>query len=111
MTVAVGQRFETDLPARLDRLPWSRWHWRVVVALGITWTLDGLEVTIVGAVASVLGRPDALGLADHQIGLAGSAYLAGAIAGALCFGHLTDQLGRKRLFLASLSLYLVATLL
>jgi MFS family permease len=103
--------FETDLPARLDRLPWSRWHWRVVVALGITWTLDGLEVTIVGAVASVLGRPDALGLADHEIGLAASAYLAGAIAGALCFGHLTDELGRKRLFLASLSLYLVATLL
>ncbi len=103
--------FETDLPARLDRLPWSRWHWRVVFALGITWTLDGLEVTIVGAVASVLGRPEALALGDRQIGLAGSAYLAGAIAGALCFGHLTDQLGRKRLFLASLSLYLVATLL
>jgi MFS family permease len=110
-SVPHAETIETDIPARLDRLPWSRWHWRVVGALGITWTLDGLEVTIVGAVASVLGRPDTLGLSDREIGLAASAYLAGAIAGALCFGHLTDSLGRKRLFLVSLSVYLVASLL
>src|SRR6188508_1140732 len=79
----------TDLPLRLDRLPWSRFHWRVVIALGVTWLLDGLEVTVVGAVASVLERPDTLALESSQVGLAGSAYLAGAITGALVFGHLT----------------------
>jgi MFS family permease len=101
----------TDLPLRLDRLPWSRFHWLVVVALGVTWLLDGLEVTIVGAVASVLERPDTLGLTSTQIGWAGSAYLAGAISGALLFGHLTDRFGRKRLFLITLALYVAATLL
>jgi len=101
----------TDLPLRLDRLPWSRFHWLVVIALGVTWLLDGLEVTIVGAVASVLERSDTLGLTSTQIGWAGSAYLAGAISGALVFGHLTDRFGRKRLFLITLAIYVAATTL
>jgi len=102
---------ETDIPARLDRLPWSAWHWRVVVALGVTWVLDGLEVTLVGAVAGALVRPDTLALTEQEIGAAATAYLAGAILGALVFGRLTDLVGRKRLFLVTLSVYLVATLL
>ncbi len=99
----------TDIPLRLDRLPWSRFHWLVVISLGITWVLDGLEVTIVGAVASVLERPDTLALTSSQVGMAGSAYLAGAISGALIFGHLTDKFGRKKLFLLTLALYVAAT--
>jgi len=106
------ERFlRTDLPLRLDRLPWSRFHWLVVISLGVTWLLDGLEVTVVGAVASTLERPDTLALTSTQVGWAGSAYLAGAITGALLFGHLTDRFGRKRLFLVTLALYVVATLL
>jgi len=101
--------FETDVPARLDRLAWSRFHWLVVIALGVTWALDGLEVTIVGALGSVLEEPGTLGLSATQVGLAGSAYIAGAIFGALFFGHLTDRHGRKRLFLITLSLYALAT--
>ena len=110
MTLAAGTRFETTVPARLDRLPWSRWHWRVVMALGITWMLDGLEVTIVGSVAPMLQHADTLHLSDSEIGLTASAYLAGAIIGALVFGRLTDVFGRKRLFLITLGLYLAATL-
>jgi MFS family permease len=106
-----GTRIETDLPGRLDRLPWSRWHWKVVIALGVTWVLDGLEVTLVGAVASVLGETDTLHLSEREIGAAASAYLFGAIAGALIFGRLTDSLGRKKLFLVTLGVYLTATLL
>jgi MFS family permease len=111
MKVAAGEWFETDLPARLDRLPWSRWHARAVLALGITWILDGLEVTLVGSVAGVLREPGTLHLSDSQIGAAASAYLAGAIAGALVFGRLTDTLGRRRLFFVTLSVYLAATLM
>jgi MFS family permease len=99
------------VPARLDRLPWSSWHWRVVAALGITWLLDGLEVTIVGSVAPMLQRPDTLNFTDSEIGLTASAYLAGAIIGALVFGRLTDVFGRKRLFLITLGVYLTATVL
>src|SRR5213593_3199095 len=101
--------FETDIPARLDRLPWSRFHWLVVVALGITWALDGLEVTIVGALGGVLEERGTLGLSATQVGLAGTVYIAGALIGALLFGHLTDRHGRKRLFLITLSLYVLAT--
>jgi MFS family permease len=101
--------FETDIPARLDRLAWSRFHWLVVVALGITWALEGLEVTIVGAIGSVLEEPGTLGLSATEVGLAGTTYIAGAIIGALLFGHLTDRYGRKRLFLITLSLYALAT--
>jgi MFS family permease len=100
---------ETDVPARLDRLPWSGWHTLVVAALGITWLLDGLESNLAGALAGVLKRPDTLGLSDAQIGLSGSIYLLGSVAGALVFGYATDRLGRKRLFSVTLMLYLTAT--
>ena len=99
------------IPARLDGLPWSRWHWRVVVALGVTWLLDGLEVTVVGSLGAVLQRPDTLGLSAAAIGWTGSAYVAGAIIGAIAFGRLADRLGRKRLFLITLAVYVVATVL
>ena len=102
---------ETDIPARLDRLPWSRWHWLVVIALGITWVLDGLEVTLAGAVGGVLKRADTLALSDAQVGASATAYLLGAVAGALLFGYATDRLGRKRLFTITLLVYLVATAL
>ena len=80
-----GETFETDVPQRLDRLPWSRWHWRIVVALGVTWVLDGLEVTIVGALGAALTRPETLGLRESEVGLAASAYLAGTVGGAILF--------------------------
>jgi MFS family permease len=99
----------SDVPARLDALPWSRWHWRVVFALGVAWMLDGLEVTIVGSVGSVLERADTLALTAAQIGWAGSIYVSGAVAGALLFGRLADRLGRKRLFLLTLLVYMGAT--
>jgi MFS family permease len=108
--VSLGTRFLTDIPSRLDRLPWSRWHARIVLALGITWTLDGLEVTLVGAVGNTLRSQSTLGLSESQIGASASAYLAGATVGALVFGRLTDALGRKRLFFATLGVYLLATL-
>ena len=103
--------FQTDVPARLDRLPWSRWHWRVVLALGITWVIDGLEVTLVGSVSPVLQRPDTLNFSSTQNGLLNTAYLIGAVVGALIFGYLTDLLGRKKLFTITLGLYLIAAFL
>ncbi len=106
-----GTTLLTDIPKRLDRLGWAPWHWRVVIALGVTWILDGLEVTIVGSVASVLREPETLNLSETQIGASASAYLAGAVIGSLIFGRLTDHLGRKRLFLVTLAIYLGATLL
>src|SRR3977135_2198107 len=101
----------TVIPARMDRLPWSAWHWRIVIALGITWVLDGLEVTIVGALGGVLTEPGTLHLSEAQVGLAGSLYVGGAVLGALFFGYLTDRLGRKLLFMITLAVYLTATLL
>jgi MFS family permease len=103
--------FSSAIPARLDALPWSRWHWRVVVALGITWLLDGLEVTVVGSLGAALQRPETLGLSAADIGWAGSAYIGGAVLGALYFGRLADRLGRKRLFLITLAVYVAATVL
>ena len=102
--------FDTDVPARLDRLPWSRFHWLVIVALGIAWVLDGLEVTIVGSLSGALTESPVLHLSAEQVGLAASAYLVGAVAGALFFGWLTDRLGRKKLFSITVLLYLVATI-
>ena len=104
-----GTVVETDIPARLDALPWSRFHTLVVVALGITWILDGLEVTLTGALAGVLKESSTLALTNAEIGLASSAYLAGAVLGALFFGWLTDRFGRKTLFFVTLAIYLTAT--
>lgn len=109
--VAPGTRFLSDVPVRLDRLPWSRWHSRVLIALGVTWMLDGLEVTLVGAVAPLLASPDTLGMSEAQIGAAATAYLAGAVVGALVFGRLSDMFGRKRLFFVTLALYIGATVM
>jgi len=99
----------SDVPARLDRLPWSSWHRLVVIALGITWLLDGLEVMLAGSLVGILKDPRALGLSDAQIGVSGTAYLMGAVIGALVFGYATDRLGRRKLFLVTLALYLSAT--
>ena len=102
----------TDVPARLDRLPWARFHWLVVIGLGTVWILDGLEVTIVGSMSEALKPADTgLGLSSFDIGLAGAIYVAGACLGALVFGHLTDRFGRKKLFLITLTLYAIATVL
>ena len=100
----------TRIPARLDRLPWSRFHWRVVLGLGTVWILDGLEVTIIGFLAPTLvAKGSGIDLTNGDIALAASIYIAGACLGALFFGQLTDRFGRKRLFLLTLLLYLIAT--
>jgi MFS family permease len=100
---------ESDAPARLDRLPWGRFHTLVVVALGITWILDGLEVTLAGALSGALKESPTLHFSNADVGLAGSAYLAGAVLGAMFFGWLTDRWGRKKLFFITVVVYLVAT--
>jgi MFS family permease len=100
---------ETDIPARLDRLPWDRFHTRVVIALGITWVLDGLEVTLAGALAGALKASPVLHFTNTEVGIASSAYLSGAVLGAFVFGWLTDRLGRKKLFFITLAAYLTAT--
>jgi len=109
VTGGTGDVVRTDIPQRLDRLPWSRWHWLVVVALGVTWILDGLEVTLVGSIAGALTDKDTLGFTTSQATAAGSFYLAGAVAGALFFGYLTDRFGRRKLFMITLGIYLVFT--
>jgi MFS family permease len=109
VTGGTGETIKTDIPARLDRLPWSRWHWLVIIALGITWILDGLEVTLVGSISGVLTDKSTLALSTAQATAAGSFYLGGAVAGALLFGYLTDRFGRKKLFMITLGVYLVFT--
>ena len=104
-----GSIVETDVPARLDRLPWSSWHTRIIAALGTSWLLDGLEVTLVGSLAGILESRSGLGLTDPQVSGAATTYLAGAVLGALLFGYLTDRLGRRKLFLVTLATYSLAT--
>ena len=103
--------FQTDIPARLDRLPWVRFHWLLVTALGVTWLLDGLEATLVAALAPTLLDKNTLHLAPNEVGLSQSMYLAGAIGGAIVFGYLADRLGRKRLFTVTLLIYLTGAAL
>jgi len=104
-----GETIESRVPARLDRMPWSRWHWLIVVSLGATWILDGLEVTLAGSLGGILTRRETLGLTDTQVGASATFYLAGAVLGALLFGYGTDRLGRKKLFFVTVAVYLIAT--
>jgi MFS family permease len=106
-----GQTIESYVPARLDALPWSSWHWLIVVSLGATWILDGLEVTLAGALGGVLTHHDTLGLSDAQVGASATCYLAGAVIGALLFGYGTDRFGRKKLFFITVAVYLIGTAL
>ena len=103
---------ETNIPARLDRLPWSRWHWRILIGLGTVWILDGLEVTIVGSIAGAISaKGSGINISAADVaGWAASMYVAGACVGALLFGQLTDRFGRKRLFMITLGVYLAATI-
>ncbi len=94
---------ETDIPQRLDRLPWSGWHMRILTALGTSWILDGLEVTLVGSLSGILESAHGLKLTDPEVTGAATTYLAGAVLGALLFGYLTDRLGRRKLFLVTLA--------
>ncbi|HSZ41334.1 MAG TPA: MFS transporter [Trebonia sp.] len=105
------QTVKTRVPARLDRLPWSSWHWMIIIGLGTVWILDGLEVTIVGTLSGQLGKPGSgIAITQAQVsGLGAAMYVAGACAGALFFGWLTDRFGRKKLFMITLGLYLLAT--
>src|SRR3954451_2748219 len=106
MAASAGETITTRIPGRMERPPWSRWHWLIVGGLGTVWILDGLEVTIVGAIASRLQDKGALGLTASQIGLAATLYVAGACVGALFLGRLTDKMGRKLLFMITLGVYL-----
>lgn len=111
MAADAAGKLTTDIPFRLDRLPWAKWHWVIVIGLGITWILDGLEVTIVGTIGPTLTSRQGLNLSDTQAGLAATTYLIGACVGALVFGYLTDKFGRKKLFMITLVWYLVSTVL
>ncbi len=108
--MAEHKTIETQVPARLDRLPWSSWHTRIITALGVSWLLDGLEVTLVGSLSGILESKSGLSLTDSQVTGAATTYLAGAVCGALLFGYLTDRLGRRKLFLVTLATYSLATL-
>jgi MFS family permease len=109
--MANGETIESYVPARLDRLPWSSWHWLIVVSLGATWILDGLEVTLAGALGGVLTLPGTLGLTPARVGASATCYLAGAVVGALLFGYGTDRFGRKKLFFITVAVYLIGTAL
>ena len=103
--------FTTDIPLRLDRLPWSRWHVRVAIALGVTFLLDGLEGGVGGSISGALKAANTLHLSDSQLGITSTGYLLGAVFGALIFGYLADVYGRKTLFFWTLSLYVCSTAL
>src|SRR5947209_12638452 len=90
-----GEAIESYVPARLDRMPWSRWHWLIVISLGATWILDGLEVTLAGSLGGILTRRETLGLTDTEVGATATCYLAGAVIGALLLGYGTDRFGRS----------------
>jgi MFS family permease len=107
----MGETIESYVPARLDRLHWSRWHWLIVLSLGATWILDGLEVTLAGSLAGILTRRETLGLTESEVGASASCYLAGAVIGALIFGYGTDRFGRKKLFFITVAVYLTGTAL
>ena len=109
--MANGETVESYVPARLDRMPWSRWHWLIVVSLGATWILDGLEVTLAGSLGGILTRRETLGLTDTEVGATATCYLAGAVIGALLFGYGTDRFGRKKLFFITVAVYLIGTAL
>jgi Arabinose efflux permease len=109
--MASGETIESYVPSRLDGLPWSRWHWLIVVALGATWILDGLEVTLAGALGGILTRPDTLGLTPVEVGASATYYLTGAVIGALLFGYGADRFGRKKLFFITVAVYLFGTAL
>src|SRR5438093_7938139 len=106
-----GETIESYVPARLDRMPWSSWHWLIVLSLGATWILDGLEVTLAGAVGGILTRHETLGLTDTEVGASATCYLTGAVLGALLFGYGTDRFGRKKLFFITVAVYLLGTAL
>src|SRR5919204_1683313 len=97
------------VPARLDRLPWTRFHWRVILGLGAAWILDGLEIQIVSTVGTVLTDRHTLHLSSADVGLLGSVYLLGEVVGALVFGRISDLVGRKKIFIATLATYLLAS--
>src|SRR5689334_17129146 len=99
----------TLIPARIDRLPWSPFHTRMVVALGVAWILDGLEITVASAIADTLTKPETLHLSSTAVGLLATVYLIGEVVGALYFGHLSDRLGRRKLFMITLGVYLVGS--
>ena len=109
--MASGETIKSYVPARLDRMPWSRWHWLIVISLGATWILDGLEVTLAGSLGGILTRHETLGLTDTEVGATATCYLAGAVIGALLFGYGTDRFGRKKLFFITVAVYLIGTAL
>jgi MFS family permease len=108
---SAGQTLRSLIPARIDRLPWSRFHTRMVVALGVAWVLDGLEITIASAIAGVLTEPETLAMSSTAVGAIATVYLAGEVVGALLFGRLSDKLGRRNLFMVTLGVYLLGNAL